>query len=1099
MDRNRAAIFKIGFNNFRIISYEMVINRTEPNQDRRSAKMMVVQAGGSQYFVTFTLPRASCTVHELLTQMNIPFDENTIIDCIPNIHGNIHIVVSVGFSLQGSAGEIIPQAEMLNTHMKQLKDNPHSATAALMAEEELQVATTTSDNKKLQDSKPSGKKAHRSNSKKLEKMLNQKKTVLAKDDLWGKLGEDTDYTNKLCKNVIQPPLNVFPVFVVPSSKKATDDNPANNAAGDPNPNNNSQKVSGKSDKEEHPSNSKKHKRSGSPRDRKKTRKNPRTPQKSVAPSEHVRKNYEAKYQGRSTPHDDTEVNQMLRQAQATHDEFKDSDSGQKTKKNPQTPQDSSSSLESSSSSSSYKYKDNSQSDGYKRNQAFLKKIYGKRDIDGGQQNGRVVERIRYIKEERMFESHNQGQGDLHGCRNRSRSASDASLVKRSHYGCFEDGIDKFAKRKSYDSYQTMMGQDARAPEIMVRPEEKPSTSLLFPSVDQAIDGYKFQKPFINEKPTISRLFPGPDLTLDNIKRKKLKESDFLDKKPRIFRDSDQDSSPKESDFQYEKPRISQLYPGQVIDKHKRKKRKELDLLHEKSKMSRLFPEINRSNKYRKLTRSTSDEKPSTSMYCQARSYPDDDKKAGHTYKRIRSCDGSLMKRRSVGSQEDKIVQYTKPKSDDAYQTMLGQDGNATESMIRTNDGFSEEKPATSRLFQSLCQAGNGPRSKKPQENPFSFIKKKTEGTSTPNLPKDAISENPSSSKPMTLEEKAEQSRLRRNRKWILSRDIDEEKVVLLSSDDENADNDGQLENLNHEDGEPSDIYLSVEENLTLLMYPPKGTGALAITMKDYLCLSDESYLNDIIIDFYLAWLKDKLPMHLQYKTHIFGTFFHKRLTSTKYVRGHKKAKERHEKVQKWTRTVNIFEKDFVIVPFNVDAHWMLAIICYPGLIHPIPYKKYETMSSDTIKQPVILIFDSLAGRHETDFDILRGYLTFEYKAKYPHAEPRIFNETNMPGQSVTVPLQKNLTDCGLYLLQYAEHFFRKPIKDFRLPIQDMSNWFDLLTVTKKREEIACLIQFLMDEANPQQRKILPVLQFPTLHGQLLKKRRSGSGDQTKKV
>lgn len=29
--------------------------------------------------------------------------------------------------------------------------------------------------------------------------------------------------------------------------------------------------------------------------------------------------------------------------------------------------------------------------------------------------------------------------------------------------------------------------------------------------------------------------------------------------------------------------------------------------------------------------------------------------------------------------------------------------------------------------------------------------------------------------------------------------------------------------------------------------------------------------------------------------------------------------------------MNLFEKDFVIVPINENAHWFLAIICFPGI------------------------------------------------------------------------------------------------------------------------------------------------------------------------
>jgi len=90
----------------------------------------------------------------------------------------------------------------------------------------------------------------------------------------------------------------------------------------------------------------------------------------------------------------------------------------------------------------------------------------------------------------------------------------------------------------------------------------------------------------------------------------------------------------------------------------------------------------------------------------------------------------------------------------------------------------------------------------------------------------------------------------------------------------------------------------------------------------------------------------------------------------------------------------------------------------------------------------------------------------------------------MPSLLYEVPQQQNLTDCGLYLLQYVEQFFTKPFINYTLPIGELSNWFDMLTVTKNRKDIANLAQKLMNESN-QQRKILPVIKFPTLNGQLV--------------
>ncbi|KPU78983.1 uncharacterized protein Dana_GF10888, isoform B [Drosophila ananassae] len=397
--------------------------------------------------------------------------------------------------------------------------------------------------------------------------------------------------------------------------------------------------------------------------------------------------------------------------------------------------------------------------------------------------------------------------------------------------------------------------------------------------------------------------------------------------------------------------------------------------------------------------------------------------------------------------------------------------------------------------------------------------------------------------------------------------------------------------------QPTSRQLRADEQVNLLMYPPKGTGSLCIRMEDYVCLTKESYLNDIIIDFYLLWLRNNLiPEAQRERTHIFSTFFYKRLTTLTRPADMKQtaAQKRHARVQKWTKLVDIFDKDFIIVPINEQSHWFLAIICFPNLKGPVTYdtnqpvepqqlkrprgKKVSLqignttitplskrdggalpasltadnicriaddeserdeaegddsdMASDdsensnsakepaasaantptstptatsqpassgparagkqddvpAVKQPLILIFDSLAGASRSRVvATLRDYLTCEYRVKKPDAQAHVFNKDNMPGHCVKVPQQNNFTDCGLYLLQYVEHFFSDPIRDYRLPIKQLTNWFDFLTVTKKREDIANLIQQLMDEGDKQQqqRRILPVIEFPTLNGQLV--------------
>lgn len=115
---------------------------------------------------------------------------------------------------------------------------------------------------------------------------------------------------------------------------------------------------------------------------------------------------------------------------------------------------------------------------------------------------------------------------------------------------------------------------------------------------------------------------------------------------------------------------------------------------------------------------------------------------------------------------------------------------------------------------------------------------------------------------------------------------------------------------------------------------------------------------------------------------------------------------------------------------------------------------------------------------------LRDYLTCEYKAKYPNEPARTYNKTVMSGNQVKVPQQNNFFDCGVFLLHYVEQFFKDPIKDYRMPIKSLMHWFHHDDVTRKREEIAKIIETLANKNHPEGIE-LPELILPTKDGKIL--------------
>jgi len=127
---------------------------------------------------------------------------------------------------------------------------------------------------------------------------------------------------------------------------------------------------------------------------------------------------------------------------------------------------------------------------------------------------------------------------------------------------------------------------------------------------------------------------------------------------------------------------------------------------------------------------------------------------------------------------------------------------------------------------------------------------------------------------------------------------------------------------------------SEDEDMEKLLTYPQCRGGITIAAYDYLCLGDGNYLNDVIIDFYLKFIHiERLTKTQQPLTHIFSTFFYKKLTT---LTENRKALtvERHKQIKSWTKNVDLFEKDFLIVPINEESHWFLAIICFPNLTEP---------------------------------------------------------------------------------------------------------------------------------------------------------------------
>ena len=89
---------------------------------------------------------------------------------------------------------------------------------------------------------------------------------------------------------------------------------------------------------------------------------------------------------------------------------------------------------------------------------------------------------------------------------------------------------------------------------------------------------------------------------------------------------------------------------------------------------------------------------------------------------------------------------------------------------------------------------------------------------------------------------------------------------------------------------------------------------ISIMRKDIQTLRGLNWLNDEVINYYISMLVER-SKNTDTRTYAFTTFFYPKL-----------AKDGYSTLRRWTRKVDLFAFDLVLVPIHLGHHWTLAII-----------------------------------------------------------------------------------------------------------------------------------------------------------------------------
>ncbi|XP_043713348.1 probable ubiquitin-like-specific protease 2B [Telopea speciosissima] len=252
-----------------------------------------------------------------------------------------------------------------------------------------------------------------------------------------------------------------------------------------------------------------------------------------------------------------------------------------------------------------------------------------------------------------------------------------------------------------------------------------------------------------------------------------------------------------------------------------------------------------------------------------------------------------------------------------------------------------------------------------------------------------------------------------------------------------------------------------------VIYPKGDPDAVSIGKRDVELLQPETFINDTIIDFYIKYLKNKIKSEDKHRFHFFNSFFFRKLADLdKDPSSASEGREAFLRVRKWTRKVDLFEKDYIFIPVNFNLHWSLIVLCHPGEV--VNFKDEDIEKSP--KVPCILHMDSIKGSHKGLKNLIQSYLWEEWKEKKRESSEDVSAKfSNLRFVPLELPQQENSFDCGLFLLHYVELFLEEAPVDFSpFKITKFSHflsmdWFPPAEPSCKRKLIKKLIYEILEE------------------------------------
>ncbi|KAG5559896.1 hypothetical protein RHGRI_003255 [Rhododendron griersonianum] len=199
--------------------------------------------------------------------------------------------------------------------------------------------------------------------------------------------------------------------------------------------------------------------------------------------------------------------------------------------------------------------------------------------------------------------------------------------------------------------------------------------------------------------------------------------------------------------------------------------------------------------------------------------------------------------------------------------------------------------------------------------------------------------------------------------------------------------------------EKAEVSLAFSDSSRRKVLATHEDSNIEITGELLKCLRPGAWLNDEVINVYLELLKEREKREPKkfLQCHFFNTFFYKKV-------GGRNGYD-FRSVKRWTSQRKLgyclLECDKIFVPIHKESHWCLAVI----------NKKDEKFQ----------YLDSLKGIDTQVLKVLARYFVDEVKDKSgKDIDVRSWKQENVED----LPEQKNGSDCGMFMIKYADFYSR---------------------------------------------------------------------------